>query len=135
EGHREDRPHVQGGVLVARREELRFEIAREHRVDVDVVPLDQVAGRTLQRVRHRAAQVTRGMWGAVGHGYFHMVMSEETCAEDRRCACESLPGWCSENLPDRRTTGVMRTFAIHSQRFYSCPRRLLRTPSQGERHA
>ncbi len=54
EGGGEDRPHIDGGVLVVGREELRFEVDREHRVHINVVPLDQVAGRAFQGVGDRA---------------------------------------------------------------------------------
>ena len=43
ERHREDRVDVDRRVGVGLVEELRLEIGREHRVDVDVVPLDEVA--------------------------------------------------------------------------------------------
>lgn len=58
ERHRKDRPHEHRGVLVFLGKELRLEIDRKHRVDVDVVPLDQIAGRALERVGHRAAKAT-----------------------------------------------------------------------------
>ncbi|MCW0466095.1 hypothetical protein NB705_003168 [Xanthomonas sacchari] len=73
EGHREDRPHVQRGVLVLLGEELRFEVGGEHRVDVDVVPLHQVAGRALERVGHRAAQAARCGGGGRRGGCTHAV--------------------------------------------------------------
>jgi len=56
EGHRKDRPHIQGGVLFLGREELGLEVGRKHRVDVDVVPLHQVAGRALEGIGNGAAQ-------------------------------------------------------------------------------
>jgi hypothetical protein len=43
EGDREDRPDVEGRVLLAGSEELRLEVDGEDGVDVDVEPLDEIA--------------------------------------------------------------------------------------------
>ncbi len=83
EGHREDRPDIQRGVLVLLGEELRLEVTGEHRVDVDVVPLHQVARRALERVGHRAAQVVwrdGGVGIERGGGCTH---GERTCVVDK----------------------------------------------------
>ncbi len=95
----EDRIHVDRRVLIGPIEELALEVRGEHGVDVDVVPLDEVARRSPDRVPDGPAGLgparrRRRLCGRNGHVGLHAVASAGsstvTIADCPRRRCDRI---------------------------------------------
>src|SRR5690606_12014392 len=91
-GERKNGPNVDVRVLIIRTEEMVLEGGGEHRIDIDVIPFDQIPGRPLDGVGNRAAQIA-GLIGCVNA--FHTVTSKRVPnADTLRCGGGNFPGIC-----------------------------------------
>ncbi|CKS92285.1 Uncharacterised protein [Mycobacterium tuberculosis] len=77
EGNSEDRVDIDRRVAIGPIKELVLEIRSEHGVDVDVIPLDQIARRSPDRVPNgpTGLGLTRARWrcNGNGHGVLHAI--------------------------------------------------------------
>jgi hypothetical protein len=65
----EDGPDVDIGIRVFGAEEMMLERGCEHRIDVNVIPFDQSAGRSLDSIGNRPAQIGRHAPSVEGCAY------------------------------------------------------------------